>query len=234
MLLIMQRSRGFTLIELLAALVVMSLMALMCWRAIDAMARTHSQVQQRTIYVQRLQLTLAQWKSDLSAVVDTGAMPPLSFDGRALTLIRTVTQADFSSAGIRLVLWTRSRAATDGANTRWVRWQSSLLTNIFEVYEAQNRADQWIASGADPARAHILDSAVGLLSTADWRLIYYRGNSWVNPLSSEGNSADQQAVHLESSTPDAIRLELTLPAEHGLAGTLTQDWINPMMSKAVP
>jgi general secretion pathway protein J len=230
----MKRIGGFTLVELLAALVVMSLMALLCWRVVDTMARNHAHVQQRFGHVQRLQLALAQWQSDLGALVETGTLPPLAFDGRALTLVRQAAPTDAPGAGVRLVLWTRALPATDAGAARWVRWQSGPLTNIFEIYLASDRAYEWLALGADPARTDPADTALAMLAAVDWRLLYYRGNSWVNPLSADGKSPELSLSFQATQLPDAIRLDLTLAAEHGLAGTLTQMWMNPLMSKALP
>ena len=63
------KMRGFTLIELLVAIGVMALMAGLSWRGIDGMARTQTQLAQRTDQVMTLQAGLAQWATDLDALV---------------------------------------------------------------------------------------------------------------------------------------------------------------------
>ena len=81
--------RGFTLIELLVALAVMGLLALLSWRSLDGMNRAQEITQQRADEVLRLQAALGQWGADLDALVETGELGALDFDGRVLRLTQS-------------------------------------------------------------------------------------------------------------------------------------------------
>ncbi|MGQ9725440.1 MAG: PulJ/GspJ family protein, partial [Tepidimonas sp.] len=61
------RRRGFTLIELLVALIVMTLLAVMGWRGIDAMLRNREGVERTSQTLLGWQTALAQWQADLDA-----------------------------------------------------------------------------------------------------------------------------------------------------------------------
>ena len=74
--------RGFTLIEVLVALVGLALMAGLSWRGLDSMMRTRDASQQRVDEVAVLQTALAQWRTDLDAVVSLAGTPALDWDGR--------------------------------------------------------------------------------------------------------------------------------------------------------
>ena len=76
-----------------------------------------------------------------------------------------------------------------------------------------------------------------------WQLTYFRGNAWTNPLSSAGNTdtsnnAGDSASGLSQQTnttsqgalPDAIRLQVDLPANTGVRGRITLDWVRPNFS----
>ncbi len=59
----------------------------------------------------------------------------------------------------------------------------------------------------------------------DWRIFYYRGNAWTNPLSSGDGQAPGSGT--QPPSPDGVRLVLELPPGQALAGTLTRDWARP-------
>ena len=68
---------------------------------------------------------------------------------------------------------------------------------------------------------------VAILPLSDWRVFYYRGDAWSNPLSSPGTPpADLSAVG--ALIPDGVRLQLDLPGGAALGGTLVRDWANPL------
>ena len=85
----MRRSTGgFTLVELLVAIAVMAMMALLSWRGIEGMRRAQNQLQTRADDSLSLQVGLAQWRTDLDAVVSLAGTPALDWDGRVLRLTR--------------------------------------------------------------------------------------------------------------------------------------------------
>ena len=72
--------------------------------------------------------------------------------------------------------------------------------------------------------------ATVLLPVRNWQLLYFRGNSWSNPLSSTTTSSSTDANNPTSVTlPDGIRLSLELPAPGALSGAITSDWVNPIL-----
>ena len=226
-------STGFTLIELLVAIGVMALMAGLTWRGIDGIARTQERVQARADKILTLQAGLAQWTSDLDAVQQIAGFDGIDWDGRALRLTRH-TSTDLG-AGLIVVAWTRRDIAGTG---HWIRWQSPAVTNREQIQAAWARAAQW---GQNPSEADKRFEVV-LTALQEWRIFYFRGDTWSNPLSSDssvpppppsnaapGTISAALPVLAGATVPDGIRVVLTLPEGGPVAGTLTQDWIRPTL-----
>lgn len=212
------RPAGFTLIEVLVALFIMSILATLAWRGIDALLRTRDAAQGQTDRSLRLASVIGQWEQDLRQLQRTTAAPTLQFDGAALRLTR------FSPEGLRVVVWT----VQDGSLHRWT---SPPLVAVQDVQQAWRRAQQW---------STLRDQALPMLpEVAGWQVYYYRlgDNNWSNAQSSAGSQARQPAAPTappagsapdpgdededtedDGTLPTGVRLELTLPA-----GTLTRD-----------
>jgi general secretion pathway protein J len=223
--------RGFTLIELLVALALMSMLAILSWRSIDGMHRTQTLTQQRADGLLRLQAALGQWGADLDAIVDTGLLSPLEFDGRVLLLTRRASGTiGLESPGVQLVAWIRT-SGTGAKGTQWVRWQSPPIRHQDALEQALERAAEWATrSGDGNTTADRRDSAVALADIEQWQLFYHRGETWGNPLSSLGTeSAGDAEPSTESAVPNGVRLVLTLTAGQGLSGTLVRDWVRPTL-----
>ena len=228
-------SKGFTLIELLVAMAVMAMLAMLSWRSIESMNRAQTITQSRSDQVLRLQAALGQWRADLDALVETGEVDALSFDGRVLLMTRRdSTEGGIQSPGLRVVAWTRLPAAVgDTVVPHWQRWQSPPLTQRNELARAWTRAQQWglgeqQGEGADPR-----DTSLALMPIDNWSLSYHRGSTWGNPLSSVGN----ESVVRQDTTGDApngVRLKLILTAGQGLAGELALDWVQPTLTAGAP
>ena len=225
-------STGFTLIELLVAIGVMALMAGLTWRGIDGIARTQERVQARADKILTLQAGLAQWTSDLDAIQQIPGFDGIDWDGRALRLTRH-TSADLG-AGLIVVAWARRDIAGTG---HWIRWQSPAVTSREQMQAAWARAAQW---GQNPSEADKRFEVV-LTALQEWRIFYYRGDTWSNPLSSDtgvppppppsnaapGTNPAALPALAGATVPDGIRVVLTLPRDGPVAGTLTRDWIRP-------
>ena len=83
-----EQGRGFTLVEVLVALAVMAVIAGMAWQGLDAMVRSREAAQASSQATLRTGIALAQWERDLWAVLPTGAVPALRFDGAHVRLTR--------------------------------------------------------------------------------------------------------------------------------------------------
>ena len=69
-----------------------------------------------------------------------------------------------------------------------------------------------------------------LMPVRGWQLLYFRGNSWSNPLSSSATDTKADPNNPTDTTlPDGVRLTLELPAPGALSGTITSDWVNPIL-----
>ncbi len=225
-----RRICGFTLIELLVALGVMAVMAGLTWRGLDGMTRAQDQVQARADKLLTLQAGLAQWSADLDAIQQLPGFEGIDWDGRALRLTRRAS-ADYGNA-VTVVAW--ARRDKDGTGY-WIRWQSPPVSTRGELQAAWARAAQW---GQNPGDAE-KRLEVSLMPLQEWRVFYFRGDAWTNPLSSDnapppppptgpapgGAAAPSTAAAL----PDGIRIVLTLPTGQPLSGTLTKDWIRPTL-----
>lgn len=218
--------QGFTLVELLVALAVMSMLAMLSWRSIDAMQRTQTLTQQRADELLRLQAALGQWNADLDALVDTQELRPLAFDGRVLRLTRRdAAESALRSDGVRVVAWTRMQSGS-ATGAQWMRWQSGPVTRRDELADAWERAAAWIDS---PAETDSRDTQVTLAAIDQWQLFYHRGETWGNPQSSVGNESAGVVMTDNDKIPNGVRLVLTLSAGQGLSGTLSSDWVRPSL-----
>ena len=230
--------RGFTLIEVLVAISVMALMALMAWRGLDGMLRTQSSLQLRSDEIRTLQAGLAQWQTDHDQLIEIPGTPSWAWDGKVLLLTRKAADAPPSNTGapvspnLRVVAWTwRSDPGRPGGGD-WQRWQSGPLTRLKDWQTAWELGRQWSQTPNEATRA----GQVQIHALAGWQLFVHRGGSWANPLSSDvvtpGSNTPAAANNTNGSTPDGIRLVLTLPPGPMGTGTLSLDWIHPALSGA--
>jgi general secretion pathway protein J len=214
---------GFTLIELMVAISIMALIALMGWRALDGMQRANTHTQAHTDAVLALDAGLGQWGADLNAMATLPHTTTLDWDGRVLRITRRHS-AD-AAQGVAVVAWSTSQR---NGTLQWLRWQSDAVRTQAEWQLAWQAAALWAQSPTDDARAR----EVLLAPLTQWQIFYYRNNSWSNPLSASGTNSNGNANANSTGTaaaPDGVRLVLTLPAPHPLAGVLTRDWVQPTL-----
>ena len=215
------RLRGFTLIELLVAISLMALMAVLSWRGIDGISGTQSRLQQRADDVLTLQATLAQWGADLDAMTSQPDLPGLDWDGRVLRILRRGSLG--AADGLQVVAWARRAESGQG---QWLRWQSPALQSRTALDLAWQKAALWAQTPSDDDRTR----EVRTVALDEWQIFYFRSNAWSNPLSSAGN-ADGSAANAGASPslPEGVRLVLTLPGGQPVSGTLTRDWVSPLL-----
>ncbi len=214
----MQKARGFTLIELLVAIAILGLVAILSWRGLDSMVRTQTQTRERSEQLLTLQSALGQWSADLDALLPLAHTVPIDWDGQVLRLTRR-SPVD-AGEGALVVAWARRNVQ---GQDLWLRWQSAPLRTRGAWVQAWQQAAQWARNPGDADRR----SEVAILPLSDWRVFYYRGDAWSNPLSSPGTPpGDINAVG--ALIPDGVRLQLELPAGASLGGTLVRDWVNPL------
>ena len=162
-------ARGFTLIEVMVALVVMAVLAGLAWRGVDGMVRAREVSQATMDRTQRLLTVMTQWEQDLRAIFDEGPVfdgvnvSALSFDGRALRMVRS------ADTGVQVVAWT----LTEG---RWLRWASPAVTRAEDLREQWRRAQQLL--GGEPGQVRLLEGV------DEWQVYYFRGGQRTNPQSS--------------------------------------------------
>lgn len=211
-------TQGFTLVELLVALAMMALLAIMSWRGLDGMVRTQQHTRERSEQLLVLQTALAQWGTDLDALVTLPYTTPLDWDGQVLRLTRRSNATP--DEGALVVAWARRNVQ---GREQWLRWQSGPVRTRAQWQQVWQQAAMWARTPGDAERAH----ETVLLPLAGWQLFYYRGDAWSNPLSSSGSPAEG-AASASVSVPDGIRLQLELPPGQGLTGLMTRDWVQPL------
>jgi general secretion pathway protein J len=212
-----RRARGFTLVEVLVALFVMALMAALAWQGVDGVLKSRDASRDAVDRSLLLTALMSQWETDLQLLqADTGVPSALSFDGRALRLVRR------SEGAVQIVAWW-----LDGRV--WQRWASAPTTRLADLQQAWLRCQQ--LQGAEPEQVRLLDNVDG------WQVYFYRGNAWTNAQStgdfassqpppgggggtggsgtSGGTGAPPRQVEL---LPSGVRLVLTLDGK-----TLTRD-----------
>jgi len=221
--------QGFTLIELLIAIAILAGMTVLSWRGIDGMVAAQQQARAYSDEVMVAQAALAQWSTDLNAIERVAQTTPLEWDGRLLRMTRR--GSDIDEQGLRVVAWSQQeRSGPAGTFTYWLRWQSPPVRTVDEWRQAWASAAVWSGSpGAELQRGE-----TRLMPVQGWQLLYFRDNSWTNPLSAGNVNApadvnDPTTRTTRQPLPDGIRLTLLLPAPGALAGTITQDWSNPLL-----
>lgn len=211
------RHLGFTLVEVLVALVILSLIALMSWRALDTLVRSETLTQQHANDNQRLQTALAQWRADLNAMASgLQDVEALAWDGRVLRITRR-SEAGPSGA-LRVVAW--SLLAQAEGPVWWVRWASPEVNTHPQWRAAWDSALQVARGEVDSPDA----APLRLMPATQWQLFYNRERAWTNPLSSADGA--ENPPERQTAPPDAVRLQLW-PQLPGLSEPLTLDWLFP-------
>ncbi|HVE54339.1 MAG TPA: prepilin-type N-terminal cleavage/methylation domain-containing protein [Ramlibacter sp.] len=224
------RQRGFTLVELLVSLFVLALLAGLSWRGLDGMVRARQMTEARADEVLSLQTGLAQWSADLEAIAEFPPAPALEWNGRVLRLTRrsSLSPAD----GVRVVGW----AQREG---QWLRWESPPVVSRGDLDTAWLQADLWAQNPSDAMRLQ----QVAITPLQEWRIFFYREDSWTNPLSSAASNEPARSGRFgagrppgaqRSALPDGVRVVLQLPPGRAISGQLVRDWVRPTVGGGAP
>jgi general secretion pathway protein J len=199
-----RRPAGFTLVEVLVALVIMTILAAMAFRGIDALVHTKDAALASTDRTLKLNTGMSQFEYDVSQVIDTKVLkPPIMFDGATLRMARRTPD------GIQLVVWTLQ-------DHRWQRWASGSYIHMSELSDAWMRSQQWDAISAN---------AVTVLESVDSFQYYLcnpnttatSGCSWNNGQSTQGTAAAPTGPGIPPvvtpvvTQPTGIRITLKMP-----------------------
>ncbi len=252
---------GFTLIELMVAIGILALVALLSWRGLDVMVRAQQGTQARSDQIAVVQTALAQWRTDLDAMLpaSTDKQAVLDWDGNTLRVLRLASpdtlESTEESQNRQQSLWTPAtvvvawtlrnacprHAAADGSDPAaqspaggcWMRWQSPQLRTQGEQQQAWQQAASW-GSGTqgDAAGSQVM------LPLQAWEVLGFREQAWgpmnASPAVPRPSEEQEGTAPLpgNGSVPDGLRLQLTLPGQgSGLAGTLTLDWLQPTLTR---
>ncbi len=202
---------GFTLIEVLVAMTIMSILAIMAWQGVDSIVRTRDFSQSRLDQTLLVNTVLSQWEQDLKSIQETripdspaiDTLPPLSFDGNTLRLIRKTNQ------GLQWVNWSLRPGSVPG-HKKLLRWTSPASSNLFDLIDTGMNSFQFV--GTEPGQ---LQTLAGI---SQWQIYFFRGNGWSNAQSSgDAISSNSEAL------PEGVRLVITFAQGSGLNGALTRD-----------
>ena len=213
-----QRSAGFTLVEVLVALLIMAVLAGLAWQGLDGVLKARDATRSSIDRTVKLATVLTQWEQDLQALVDTGAVPPISYDGQTLRMTRR------GDGGAVLVAW----SVRGGL---WQRWAAPAVVRSGELTENWLRSQQ--LNGSEAGHVTLSDGA------SQWQVYFNRGGQWSNPQSTgnlvqavpvapavpasgaaSGAAAAVPAAQTQSreALPEAVRIVVTLGGQ-----TLTRD-----------
>jgi general secretion pathway protein J len=211
---------GFTLVEMLVAMALLATLALISWRGLDAISNARIINQDHQNQVLAFNAGLSQWSTDLNSIIQTPFVNALDFDGKLLRITRLENNQK-ENMRVMVVAWSKSNL--DG-KSYWIRWQSKAVTSQGELKEQYKLAKIW----SDSVSSDNIQDATPVVEIESWSLMYFRGNSWSNALSS-ADQEDSESDLLESiNLPDAIRLQLQLSPQQSLSGNITKDWIKPI------
>jgi len=226
-----RRTAGFTLVELLVALAVMALMAVLAWRGLDGMVRAQEQTRTYSDDVLALQAGLAQWATDLDAVMQLPPVGGIDFDGRVLRMTRLYPAEQSAEeaapaavltggSSIRVVAW--GSRSVDGRRM-WLRWQSPPLRGVAQLREAWAQAALWGQNPTDELRQR----EVPIAAIDDWQVFYFRNDSWSSPLSAAAGVVAGGSG--QTALPDGVRMLLDLSPGAAISGRITRDWVRPTL-----
>lgn len=202
----------------------------------------------------------ADWDAAVPQRPSTASTPVFDWNGRTLRLLRLAAPSSVSdliqatqqqnqrsgapvalTPGLQVVVWTLRDTCLNPAELAphsacWMRWQSPVLHTLGDQQTAWQQAASWAAG--THASDHLSGSQY-ITPLQTWKLSFYAQGAWIEaPVTPETAPARQsaqqrgdEALLSGSRPPDAVRLQLTLPAHAVLSGEVTVDWINPTYTR---
>ncbi|MCL9827234.1 PulJ/GspJ family protein [Ralstonia solanacearum] len=151
------RTRGFTLLELLVAITLLAILAVLAWRGLDSMTRTHEALAQRDERIEALKTAYAQFDADCTQLADPATLSrsPVEVDADRVLLVRD-RRDEGQPPAWQVVLY---RAV----NGQLERLQSAPLTNRGDLRGALDSLRQ---GGANAAVYKLADAVDGIAARA--------------------------------------------------------------------
>ncbi|MRT00836.1 prepilin-type N-terminal cleavage/methylation domain-containing protein [Ralstonia pickettii] len=151
-------SRGFTLLELLVAITLLAILAVIAWRGLDSMTRTHEALAQRDERIEALKTAYAQFDADCTQLADPNTLSrsPVEVDANRVLMVRD-RRDDGQPPAWQVVLY----RIVDG---RLERLQTQPITNRGDLRNAMDNLRQ----GGVGAARYLLAANVDSISARAW------------------------------------------------------------------